>query len=301
MKASVIIPTLNEARLLPGLLDRLERQTFRDFEVIVADAGSTDGTRELCRARGVILTDGGMPAVGRNAGAALARGERLFFFDADVLPPEDFLAKANAEMDRGGMRLATCWFVPDSDHPLDHLLFELANQFVRLSLRTDPHAGGFAIFVDRAIFEQVGGFDETLKLAEDHDLVKRAARHAPLNMLESTQIRMSVRRLVKDGRFNYSAKCIQVELHRLFKGEVTEDIVDYGFGYDESSRGDGAGMDETLRRLVERVDELRRDHTATLRRLSKEVKGAPEVQEAMAEIRAKFDSLKEAVRSYLMR
>jgi glycosyltransferase involved in cell wall biosynthesis len=232
MKASVIIPALNESGLLPKLLDRLDRQTFRDFEIIVADAGSTDGTREICRSRGVTLVEGGMPAVGRNRGAAVAHGERLFFFDADVLPPDDFLEKALAEMDAEGMRLATCWFEPDSDNPLDELLFELANYFVKLSLKTDPHAGGFAIFVDRELFDRVGGFDESLRLAEDHDFVKRAARHAPLHMLESTRIRMSVRRLEKDGRFSYSAKCVQVELYRLFKGEVTEDIVDYGFGYD---------------------------------------------------------------------
>jgi glycosyltransferase involved in cell wall biosynthesis len=98
MKASVIIPTLNESDLLPGLLDRLDRQSFRDFEVIVADAGSKDGTQEICRSRGVVLVEGGMPAVGRNRGAAVARGERLFFLDADVMPPDDFLEKALEEM-----------------------------------------------------------------------------------------------------------------------------------------------------------------------------------------------------------
>lgn len=299
MKASVIIPTLNESALLPGLLDRLDRQTFRDFEVIVADAGSKDGTREICRSRGVILTEGGMPAVGRNAGAAVAKGDRLFFFDADVMPPPDFLEKALEEMTSEGIRLATCWFEPDSDNPLDQLLFELANHFVKLSLKTDPHAGGFAIFVDRDLFERVGGFDETLKLAEDHDFVKRAARYAPLHMLESTQIRMSVRRLVKDGRFSYSAKCIQVELHRLFKGEITEDIVDYQFGYDQEGKGGHA--DDTLKRLLERMEEWRRENTATLRRISKDVKTSPEVQDAMTELRRNFDSLKDAVRTYLSR
>jgi glycosyltransferase involved in cell wall biosynthesis len=299
MKASVIIPTLNESALLPGLLDRLDGQTFRDFEVIVADAGSKDGTREICRSRGVILTEGGMPAVGRNAGAAVAKGDRLFFFDADVMPPPDFLEKALDEMTSEGIRLATCWFEPDSDNPLDQLLFELANHFVKLSLKTDPHAGGFAIFVDRDLFERVGGFDETLKLAEDHDFVKRAARFAPLHMLESTQIRMSVRRLVKDGRFSYSAKCIQVELHRLFKGEITEDIVDYQFGYDQE--GKGGHPDDTLKRLLERMEEWRREHTATLRRISKDVKTSPEVQDAMTELRRNFDSLKDAVRTYLSR
>lgn len=299
MKASVIIPTLNESELLPGLLDRLNRQTFRDFEVIVADAGSKDGTREICRSRGVVLTEGGMPAVGRNRGAAVARGERLFFLDADVMPPDDFLEKAIGEMTSEGMRLATCWFEPDSDNPIDLLLFELANYFVKLNLSTDPHAGGFAIFVDHDLFDRVGGFDESLRLAEDHDFVKRAARYSPLHMLESTKIRMSVRRLEKDGRFSYSAKCIQVELHRLFKGEVTEDIVDYQFGYDRSDKEVGA--DETLKRLVERMDEWRREHAATLVRVSKDVKLTPEIQEAMADLRGKFDTLKEAVRTALSR
>ncbi|CRI64157.1 hypothetical protein THIOKS11760014 [Thiocapsa sp. KS1] len=297
MKASIVIPTLNESGLLPKLLDRLDRQTFRDFEIIVADAGSTDATREICRTRGVILTDGGMPGVGRNRGAAVAKGERLFFFDADVLPPDDFLEKALGEMDAEGIRLATCWFEPDSNNPLDDLLFELANYFVKLSLKTDPHAGGFAIFVDRELFDRVGGFDESLRLAEDHDFVKRAARHAPLHMLESTRIRMSVRRLEKDGRFSYSAKCIQVELYRLFKGEVTEDIVDYRFGYDEDDKA--AGADEALKRLRERLEDWRREHAAAILRISKEV--TPDVQDAMTEIRRSFDTLKEAVRTYLLR
>jgi len=299
MKASVIIPTLNEAALLPGLLDRLHQQTVRDFEVIVADAGSTDGTRDICRAHGVILTEGGMPGVGRNRGAAIARGERLFFFDADVLPPPDFLQNALDEMGTKGIRLATCWFEPDSENPIDKLLFELANQFVKLSLHTDPHAGGFAIFVDRELFERVGGFDETLHLAEDHDFVKRAAEHARLHMLESTQIHMSVRRLEKDGRFSYTAKCLRVELHRLFKGEVTDDIVDYQFGYDQSRKG--GGPDETLKRLMERLGDWRQEHQAVIRRFSKEVEPSAEVQNAMAKLRTKFDALKDAVHSHLSR
>jgi glycosyltransferase involved in cell wall biosynthesis len=299
MQASVIIPTLNESTLLPRLLDRLEAQSLRDFEVIVADAGSTDGTREICRARGVRLTDGGLPGVGRNRGAAVARGERLIFFDADVLPPIDFLEKALGEMAAEGVALATCWFEPDSDNPVDLLLFDLANSFVKLSLKSDPHAAGFAIFVDRPLFDRVGGFDESLRLAEDHDFVKRAARHAPLHMLESTRIRVSVRRLEKDGRFSYSAKCVRVELYRLFKGEVTEEIVDYQFGYGQGEQTDG--RDDVLNGLLRRLDVWRRQHAERIRRLSKDVGLPPDAQDAMADLRRSFDAIKDAVRSYLSR
>ena len=299
MKASIVIPTLNEAELLPRLLDRLAAQTFRDFEVIVADAGSNDGTRELVGERGLILTDGGLPGVGRNRGAAIARGDLLFFFDADVLPPPDFLAKAIAEMEEEGIRLATCWFEPDSDHPLDALLFDLANLYVKLSLRTDPHAGGFAIFIERALFEQIGGFDESLKLAEDHELVKRAACQAPLHLLHSTRIRMNVRRLVKDGRVNYAGKCLRVELYRLFHGEATEAVVDYQFGYDsDHQRGQ---QNPVLIRLRQHLADWNHDYTDTVERLSQEVRQTTGLQEEqLRKLRERFDALKEKVRRQLL-
>lgn len=299
MRASVVIPTLNEARVLPGLLDRLQAQTLRDFEIIVADAGSRDGTRELCRARGVRVTDGGLPGVGRNRGAAIARGEVLFFLDADVLPPADFLACAIDEMRSQGMRLATCWFYPDSDHAIDQLLYELANLFVKLSLRTDPHAGGFAIFVERSLFEAVGGFDERLRVAEDHDFVKRAARIAPLHMLASTSIRVSVRRLVKDGRFSYGAKCIRVELHRLFVGEITEDIVDYQFGYDEPAPDSEA--EAALGRLAKRLAQWKGQHAEAVRRLVPGMAVPADLQRRLTELGRSFEQLKESVRALLSR
>jgi glycosyltransferase involved in cell wall biosynthesis len=78
---SVIIPTLNEAMYLPSLLDALNAQTSRPDEIIIADAGSRGDTVELARARSAQVVRGGMPAVGRNAGARTATGALLQFFD----------------------------------------------------------------------------------------------------------------------------------------------------------------------------------------------------------------------------
>jgi glycosyltransferase involved in cell wall biosynthesis len=76
MQFSIIIPTLNEEVLLPNLLRDLQAQTFRDFEVIVADAGSKDGTVDLAQSLGARVVPGGMPAVGRNRGAPGCRYAR---------------------------------------------------------------------------------------------------------------------------------------------------------------------------------------------------------------------------------
>jgi hypothetical protein len=99
-----------------------------------------------------------------------------------------------------------------------------------MSQYTNPHAAGFCILSSRRLFEMAGGFDESLTMAEDHDFVKRASRYRPLRVLESTPISVSVRRLEKEGRTLLVSKYVEVELYRLFKGELKTRVIDYEFG-----------------------------------------------------------------------
>lgn len=229
-KISIVIPALNEEKFLPILLESIRNQTFQDFEIIVADAGSKDRTIELAQNYGAKVVPGGMPGVGRNKGAKVATGDFLFFFDSDVCLPNDFLKKALGEMEERFLDLATCEFTPQSDLQLDKVMFRVANLHVKLNQNFNPRAAGFCIFITRRLFERIGGFDESIKLAEDHDLVERASKFRPLRFLNSTSLSVSIRRLEKEGRFALVEKYLQVELHLLTKGSVKEDIVDYEFG-----------------------------------------------------------------------
>lgn len=230
MKTSIIIPALNEEHYLPLLLDSIQKQSFHDYEVIIADAHSLDSTVRIAEQFGAKVVDGGMPAKGRNSGARAAQGDFLFFLDADVVLPEEFLQRAHDEMQERYLDLSTCEILPISDLQIDRTLHSLANLSIRMGQYTSPHAAGFCILSTRRLFERVGGFDETLTMAEDHDFVKRAAKFRPLRVLDTTQINVSVRRLEKEGRAMLVNKYVLVELHRIFKGELKTEVIEYEFG-----------------------------------------------------------------------
>ena len=91
---SVVIPAYNEEHALPDTLARLFSQAG-DYEVILVDGGSTDGTRAIAECHGdvqIVRAPKGRAAQ-MNAGAAKARGEWLLFLHADTLLPEQGLAR----------------------------------------------------------------------------------------------------------------------------------------------------------------------------------------------------------------
>ena len=252
MKISIIIPTLNEENILPRLLDSIKAQDFDDYEVIVADARSKDRTREIAAEYGCRVVDGGLPAAGRNAGAAAACGDFFFFLDADVILPQGFLRNVYNEMQDRYYDLATCGIRPLSDYRLDKILHQMINLAVLLNLKTDPKAFGFCIFVTRRLFRRIGGFDETIYVAEDNDFVKRASMHRGLRYLSSAYILVSIRRFEKEGRFAYMKKGIKLNLHRAFKGEIrTDDIVTYEFDkYEPENKDDTDFFNRVEKRLI---------------------------------------------------
>ena len=123
-----------------------------------------------------------------------------------------------------------------SNLTMDRLIHRFANFFIRINQNRDPHAPGYCILVRKEIFDRIGGFDEALRVAEDHDFVARASEFGPFRLLESTYVKVDVRRFEKEGRIGYSLKAIRITLHRALFGEITDDeTVEYDFGNYEAS------------------------------------------------------------------
>jgi glycosyltransferase involved in cell wall biosynthesis len=207
---SIIIPTYNRASYLPGALESVLEQTFRDYEVLVVDDGSSDKTAEMVagyaardtRIRYVGNDPPHGPGAARNTGARLARGEWIAFLDSDDRWRNAKLACFAAAARQGAVLVASNYEMLDgSNQPLtmrgfiaDTMLrwwetLPLARAAINLEwLKTDPAAmtdpdlvigmtiGGFlwphtsSAMVSRSAFETVGGFDPSLQRTEDMDL-----------------------------------------------------------------------------------------------------------------------------------
>ena len=161
---SIIIPTYNEEEYLPRLLASIRSQRFEGYEIVMADAKSTDRTREIAAKFGAKVVDGGMPGPGRNLGARAAEGDLLLFLDADVvLPDVDWLERKVAQFERRGLDAATCLIKPIDGKLIDafsHGVFNahlMATQFVR------AHAPGFCIFARKALHVSGGGLATVLR------------------------------------------------------------------------------------------------------------------------------------------
>ena len=173
MKLSIIMPVRNEAA---GIVDALTPlQPLRgELEIILVDGGSSDDTVALATPLVDHLISA---AAGRanqmNAGAAIAQGQWLLFLHADTQLPSNFLdllptAHAATQWGRFDVRLS-----PSS--PMLHVVAWMMNWRSRL---TGVCTGDQAIFVRRALFEQVGGY-APIPLMEDIELSKRLKAHSP--------------------------------------------------------------------------------------------------------------------------
>jgi glycosyltransferase involved in cell wall biosynthesis len=155
-QVSVIVPVRDRREMLRDLLKGLDNQTFSDFEVIVVDDGSTDGSEELARESviggrpvTVLQSGGGGALAARRLGVEHATGSLLAFTDSDCVPDPGWLEHAVAAVDDGA---------------------EMVNGFTRPARPLRPMERSMAsgteglyptcnIFFTRDLYDRLGGFD----------------------------------------------------------------------------------------------------------------------------------------------
>lgn len=175
---SVVVPAFNEARYLPDTLAALRRAIDAlgaPVEVIVADNGSTDATADIARGHGARVVPVAPKCISavRNGGAAAARGRYLVFNDADNHVSGNLLVEIRRVLDAGRHVGGGVGNVRMQRLSIGTFLFNMLPLWMAaLVTRTSM----VVFYCPREAFEAVGGFDETRKMAEDHEFAQRLRR-----------------------------------------------------------------------------------------------------------------------------
>lgn len=169
---SIVIPSKNEERDIPTLLQSIKDQTLQPDRVIVSDK-STDNTRAIARSFGAMVVEGqddGLIGKARNKGAHNAIGDFIIFLDADVeLSSVTFLEDLITCMESLELDIASCYFNPHVRNIKSLLVFAGINLFKRLDsiILHGFTISGACTIVKTSVFEKVGGFREDILISED--------------------------------------------------------------------------------------------------------------------------------------
>lgn len=201
---SVVIPTLNEENYLGRLLDSIDEQVFSDYEVLVVDSGSTDSTREIARRNDckILKTEAKGHGHARNRGAEAAKGGKLLFIDADVkLSKSKAFGNVVESLESENTVVGSSSWIPIDGSFWDRLGMWVGSleHEIKDTLKLFPKEGtGNFLFIERKIFEKIGGFDEELPYYEDVDLIRRATKYGDADYLRR-QVKVSCRRENQEG------------------------------------------------------------------------------------------------------
>lgn len=236
---SIIIPTLNEEKFLPKLIGDLVKQKEKDFEIIVTDNFSKDKTKDCIKSFqktlkiNFVLTKQKNVAAQRNYGANKAKGDYLVFLDADTRVNPTFLKKVKKVILKKKGLLFLPYLLPDKEYKQYKPIFDLSNILVELSHSLPKRFSlGGSMIIEKNFFYLIGGFDDKLFIAEDHELIQRAfSWGVNSKFIKEAGTYFSLRRMKKEGQLKFFYKYFIATARRLLLNEeIKKKIFIYQMG-----------------------------------------------------------------------
>ena len=224
-KCTVIIPTYNAAEWLKESIDSVLRQTFRDYELIVVDDGSTDNTSSVVNAFGdkrirYFYKPNGGVASARHMGIDMATGEYIAFLDSDDLWPESYLQSMVSALEKAtdyGLAYTAMTVVyPDGTVTKHFRATDCVSGWVTSELFHRHFIWPQATVLRRSSLDNFR-WDESLTTGSDYDGFLRLSLQAQFLFVPSVEI---TRRVRKDslGVHSFSSKvnCNKIRVQERF-------------------------------------------------------------------------------------
>ncbi len=178
LRVSIVIPVYNRASLIGPVIEALLDQTYKPFEIIIVDDGSTDNTERIVSSYQVkyIYQENRGPAAARNRGFRESGGDIIAFIDSDCIAKKDWLENLIKGFDFAEVgAVAGSYDIANPESLLSRLIHEEIKWRHSGFKRYIRAFGSYNVAIRREVFEKVGGFDETYRTAsgEDNDLSYR--------------------------------------------------------------------------------------------------------------------------------
>jgi len=221
---SIIIPVLNEVKTIEELLFHLvDCADLKNInEIIVVDGGSTDGTKNIIQSLDLkikLLNSEKGRAKQMNTGSSIATGDILYFLHADSFPPLNYDTHIINEVKKGNN--AGCFRLQfDSNH----WWLKIASWLTQFSWRA-CRGGDQSQFITKALFEDIGGFDETYTIYEDNILINELYKRNEFVVINK-KIKTSARLYKKHGVWKIQYHFLAIYLKR-WNGATAVELYEY--------------------------------------------------------------------------
>jgi glycosyltransferase involved in cell wall biosynthesis len=175
-------------------------------------------------------------SVQRNLGAKNASGKYVIFLDADSHISASFISSIKRAIRLNKGLVFVPYIIPQEKSTSANMLFKLTNLFVEVSQSVGkPFSTGGSMIFEKTFFEIIGGFDETLFLAEDHAIIQKAQKWGvKAKCIPSIRIKSSLRRMKREGSLNLLYKYALATAHLYLKGDIKSKIFEYQMGGKDS-------------------------------------------------------------------
>jgi rSAM/selenodomain-associated transferase 2 len=193
---SIIIPTYNEEENIAETIIEIKKRDNENLisEIIISDGQSTDATISIASNAGatIVVCERKGRAAQMNYGASTAKEEILYFLHADSIPPPGFTKNIVSAFEKnfvsGCFRLAFDY---------DHWFLKANCWFTRFDVNA-VRFGDQSLFVTKDVFEKSGGFDESLLMMEDQEIIHRIKKYGKFAVMDGSVI-TSARKYLDNG------------------------------------------------------------------------------------------------------
>ncbi|MDP3758399.1 MAG: glycosyltransferase [Candidatus Daviesbacteria bacterium] len=236
---AIIIPTLNEEHFIGYLLDSIAHQSVLPKEIVVVDAYSRDKTISEIRKRIKVLPQLQVFRIPRytisrqrNLGVKQTTTPHLLFLDADTeLRGKDVLKRYFQVVLKKKPDLAMATNKPSSELWKDKVYFRAMDLAFKISKPIWPMATCMNMYIRRSTFEKIGGFDDSIAVGEDLEIVHRVVKSGgKFSIISDPSVHTSPRRFEREGRIRFLLKSARSFI-RIARHGYRNNPIEYEFGH----------------------------------------------------------------------